>query len=159
MKILFLESHPMWIHGLPNGFSDLNHEVKISGPLSDENLPKMVSDFQPDLIISMGWGPENDSPYKQDRLYKFVKPSGIPHVYWATEDPTHTLTFTLPFLKRVQPDFVFTICPSKVDEYKEIDIQAAHMDFGFHSAVHFPTNPDMNYQCNLPLLRMPIRIN
>jgi len=30
MRILFLESHPMWIHGLPNGFRDLGHEVMVS---------------------------------------------------------------------------------------------------------------------------------
>ncbi|WCK53278.1 glycosyltransferase [Aneurinibacillus sp. Ricciae_BoGa-3] len=152
MKVLFLESHPMWIHGLPNGFKDLEHKVKISGPLNDENLPNIISDFQPDLILSMGWGPENDSPYKQNRLYKFVKQSGIPHVYWATEDPTHTFTFTLPYLESVQPDFVFTICPYKVNEYRKMGIQAAHMDFGFHSAVHFPSGSVPNYQCKLAVV-------
>lgn len=30
MRVLFLESHPMWIHGLPNGFRDAGHKVKVS---------------------------------------------------------------------------------------------------------------------------------
>ncbi|WP_144647171.1 glycosyltransferase [Priestia megaterium] len=149
MRVLFLESHPMWIHGLPNGFRDLGHEVKVSGPLTDENFGKLISDFEPDLMISMGWGPENDSCYEQDRLYKFVKPSGVPHIYWATEDPTHTLTFTIPFLKRVKPDFIFTICSFRVEEYKFMGIQAAHMDFGFHPKVHFPCKADSRFQCDL----------
>lgn len=57
MKILFLESHPMWIYGLPNGFRDAGHQVLVSGPLTKENLPNMIKEFSPDLIFSMGWGP------------------------------------------------------------------------------------------------------
>ncbi|MCY8281393.1 hypothetical protein, partial [Bacillus inaquosorum] len=30
MKILFLESHPMWLYGLPNGFRETGHTVMIS---------------------------------------------------------------------------------------------------------------------------------
>lgn len=152
MRILVLESHPLWIYGLPNGFKDLGHSVKISGPLSDQVLEKLIVDFQPHFILSMGWGPENDSPYKQNRMYKWVKASGIPHVYWATEDPTHTSTFTLPFLKRVQPDFVFTICPFRVDEYYQMGIPSAHLDFGFHQAVHHPTKPVSEYECDIAIV-------
>lgn len=36
LKILFLESHPMWIYGLPNGFRDTGHTAIISGPISIE---------------------------------------------------------------------------------------------------------------------------
>ncbi|CUB56263.1 Spore protein YkvP [Bacillus subtilis] len=142
----------MWINGLPNGFIDLGHEVKVSGPLTDKNCEKLITGFNPDLIISMGWGPEKDTRYKQEHLYKLVKKSKSPHVYWATEDPTHTLTFTLPFLKRVQPDFVFTICPSRVEEYKHMGIQAAHMDFGFHPKINFPCKTDPHFQYNLGIV-------
>ena len=34
MRILFLESDPMWIYGLPYGFCDVGHSVMVSGPLT-----------------------------------------------------------------------------------------------------------------------------
>jgi spore maturation protein CgeB len=36
MRVLFLENHPMWIHGLPNGFKHAGHEVLISGHLTEK---------------------------------------------------------------------------------------------------------------------------
>ncbi len=146
MKILFLESHPMWIYGLPNGFRDAGHQVLVSGPLTKENLQSMLRNFCPDLIFSIGWGPENSSLEKQQWIKNYVKSSKIPHVYWATEDPTHTKAFTIPYLKRVQPDFVFTICRNNVEYYQSLGINAEHLDFGFHSSVHKPTKSYDNYK-------------
>jgi len=135
MRILFLESDPMWIHGLPNGFLDAGHEVQISGVLTKENIPEMISEFKPDLIITMGWTNELVGE-KVSWIRKYVKLAKIPHVYWATEDPTHTISFTLPLIQQMQPDFVFTICRQRVDYYKKMGIKAAHLDFGFHPRIH-----------------------
>lgn len=135
MRILFLESHPMWVHGLPNGFKDLGHNVKISGPLTKRNIPTLLNQFRPELIISMGWTSEH-TPIKQKWIRRYVGKSGIPHIYWATEDPTHHESFTLPYVRAVKPDFVFTICRRKVKDYKKMGIPSAHLDFGFHRSVH-----------------------
>ncbi|WP_341278313.1 glycosyltransferase [Paenibacillus sp. FSL H8-0537] len=135
MKVLFLESHPMWIHGLPNGFRDAGHTVKVSGPLTRNKLPRLLRQFKPDLIISMGWTNEH-SGHKQQLIKRFVGSTAIPHIYWATEDPTHHDSFSLPYVRTVKPDFVFTICRSMIKEYKKIGIKAAHMDFGYHRKVH-----------------------
>lgn len=135
MKVLFLESHPMWIHGLPNGFRDVGHSVKISGPLTKSKLPRLLRQFKPNLIISMGWTNEH-SYHKQKWVRKYVGSSGIPHVYWATEDPTHHESFSRPYVRTVRPDFVFTICNSKIRDYNKMGIKAAHMDFGYHRKVH-----------------------
>ncbi|XMB67501.1 glycosyltransferase [Mycoplasmatota bacterium zrk1] len=151
MRILFLESHPMWIYGLPNGFRDLGHEVKVSGPLTEENIPRMISEFKPNLIITMGWTPENTGK-KVEWIRRFVKQSKIPHVYWATEDPTHTHTFTLPLIQKIEPDFVFTICSQRVDYYRKLGIKAAHMDFGFHHSVHCPVPLEPKYSCSIAVV-------
>lgn len=138
-RILFLESSPIWIFGLPNGFRDCGYEVRISGVLTKEKLSVLLSNFKPELIITVGWGPENSSIEKQKMIHEQVRKQGVPHIYWATEDPTHTESFTLPFLKIVQPDFVFTICYSIVNYYKTLGIKAAHLDFGYHTRVNYPT--------------------
>ncbi|MEH7346834.1 glycosyltransferase [Bacillus sp. JJ1532] len=151
MRILFLESDPMWIYGLPNGFLDAGHEVMVSGPLMDWSLEEMITSFKPDLIFTMGHTREHS---KERRLLikKHVAHLGIPHIYWATEDPGYTLTFSLPLIETIQPDFIFTICPHRVNFYKEKGYKAAHLDFGYHSKVHFPTEIDSKYDVSLALV-------
>jgi len=151
MRVLFLESHPMWIHGLPNGFRDSGHQVMISGPITDQNIPQMIAEFQPDLIVMIGWGPEQTTE-KQDWVNQYVHASGVPLVYWATEDPTFTESFSLPLIKRVQPDFVFTICQSNVNYYRASGIRSAHMDFGYHSSIHCPVQSEARYRSSIAVV-------
>lgn len=151
MRILFLESHPMWIYGLPNGFCDAGHEVLISGPITEDGIRQMISNYKPDLIITMGHTLEHTKE-KQLLIRKYVKPSNIPHIYWATEDPGYTFTFSLPLIQTIQPDFVFTICPARVDFYKEQGIQAAHLDFGYHLSVHSPRKIEAKYDVTLAVV-------
>ncbi len=152
MRVLFLESHPMWIYGLPYGFCDAGHQVLVSGPLTEHNISEMIADFQPDLIFTMGCTPENDSKIKQKWINESVKDAQIPHVYWATEDPRYTLTFSLPLIRTLQPDFVFTICPSRVYYYNQLGIKADRLDFGYHSNIHYPVDSDAKYRCYIALV-------
>jgi spore maturation protein CgeB len=135
MRVLFLQSGTIWIHTLPEGFIDAGHEVKISGPITDENIPSLISEFKPDLMISVGWG-HDQTKKRQMLVRKYSKISKIPHVYWSIEDPAFTWVFSLPLIQRVQPDFVFSICPKTVDFFKKLGIKAAHMDFGFAPKIH-----------------------
>lgn len=152
MRVLFLESHPMWIHGLPNGFRDLGHGTKVSGPLTEVSIQKMISQFCPDLIFTIGWTPANDTIQKQALIGKYVRASGVPHIYWATEDPGFTQTFSLPYIERANPDFVFTICPQRVEFYEKMGIPAALLDFGYHSSVHTPVDCCEQYRGTVALV-------
>ena len=144
MKILFLQSHPMWMYGLPNGFRDLGHEVKVSGKLTEDNIPKIILSFKPDLIITLGW--TQDTEKKQSEwIRKSVKLSNVPHVYWATEDPTHTYSFTLPLIQRMKPDFVFTICKNRIPFYRKLGFKSEYLDFGFHPQVNKFMDIDNDY--------------
>lgn len=149
MKVLFFESHPMWIYGLPNGFLDAGHNVKVSGRLTEDKISSLISEFKPDLVVTMGWTDENNSLNKIDCIRNNVEASKIPHIYWATEDPTHTSRFSLPLIKRLQPDFVFTICKEKIELYKELDIPCGYLDFGYHQFVHHPTQLDEKLKYNI----------
>lgn len=151
MRVLFLESHAMWIHGLPNGFRDAGHQVRVSGPLTEQNIPVMLGEFQPELIVTMGWTPENTGP-KVDWIRESIKGTNITHVYWATEDPTHTERFTLPLIQSMKPDFVFSICPQRAVLYNSMGIPAAHMDFGYHPFVHHYTGPVPEYSCDIAVV-------
>ena len=74
-------------------FCDAGHEVLISGSISEDGLRQMISNYKPDLIITMGHTLEHTRE-KQLLIRKYVKPSNIPHIYWATEDPGYTFTFS-----------------------------------------------------------------
>lgn len=144
MRVLFLESDPLWVHGLPNGFRDAGHDVKVSGPLTEGNIAELIAEFCPDLIVTMGWTAEH-SPHKLQWLRRHVRGAGVPHVYWATEDPGYTHRFSLPYLQLVQPDFVFTICPRTLNAYKSLGIKAAYLDFGYQPDIHTPVASDDRY--------------
>lgn len=151
MRILFLESNPMWIYGLPYGFCDAGHSVMVSGSLTEESIIDMLSNFRPDLIITMGHTSEHTEE-KQKLIREYVTNTNIPLVYWATEDPGYTLTFSLPLIQNIKPDFVFTICPSRVNFYREQKVPAAHLDFGYHSQVHFPTKVYEKYKVPIAIV-------
>lgn len=139
MRILALCSME-FIYTLPLGFKQCGHEVKKSGVILEGKLRRQIAEFKPDLIISMGWN-QDQSSERQLITRKVVENSGIPHVYWSIEDPCFTEEFCLPFLRTVQPDFVFSICSETVELYKKIGIKCAHMDFGYSSLIHHPIIP------------------
>jgi spore maturation protein CgeB len=151
MRILFLENNPRWINGLPNGFIDAGHDIKILAPLTKDDILESLSNFNPNLIISLGWTSQNTKE-KIQWIRKYVKPSNIPYVYWATEDPGYTQLFTLPFIQKTQPDFVFTICHKRIDYYRKLGIKAAHLDFGYHESIHHHTKCESKYKTNIAVV-------
>lgn len=151
MRILFTESHPRWIYGLPNGFIDAGHEIKFLSSLDVKKFSKLLSQFKPNLIVSLGWTPQNNDKRFQ-LIRRYIRSSNIPYVYWATEDPGYTHIFTLPFIQRTQPDFVFTICNERIEYYKKLGIKAAHLDFGYHESIHCPVKCESTYKSNIAIV-------
>ncbi len=148
MRILFMQSSPVWIHGLPNGFLDNGHQVKVSGPLTAKNIPQMLAEFCPELMITIGWTAETVG-FRATWIGEHVKASNIPHIYWATEDSPNGQFFALSYITKTQPAFVFTICPAAIDNYRRHGIKAAYLDFGFHAKVHYPTDMEEKYRSDI----------
>lgn len=151
MKILFFENGTIWSRGLPDGLRDLGHTVRMSGPLARRRIPALLSSFRPDLIINVGWGP-NHVREKQIMMRDWAKSAGIPLVYWSVEDPHFTDVFTLPLVRTMRPDFVFTTCPQTVQKFQKLGIPAAHMDFGFHPSIHRRLNPLKRYSSDIAVV-------
>lgn len=151
MRILFLLSGTIWVHTLPEGFRDAGHEVMISGTISEYNIPKLISEFKPHLLVSMGWGTDQTKE-RQLIARKYSKASKIPHIYWSLEDPAYTWEFSIPLLQRMQPDFVFTICPQTVEYFKKLGFNAAHMDFGFAPKIHRPVDMLKEYNRSIAVV-------
>ncbi|MBC2580271.1 glycosyltransferase [Clostridium sp. DJ247] len=144
MKVFALCSTDL-IYTLPLGFKEAGHEVMKSGPISEDKITRQIKQFKPDLIISMGW---NADQFLEPQLItrRVVEASGIPHVYWSIEDPSFTEEFCIPFMERVKPDFVFSICPETVEQYKRMGIKCAHLDFGYSDLIHHPVPKKEDYK-------------
>ncbi|WP_336992244.1 glycosyltransferase family protein [Bacillus toyonensis] len=150
MRILFLESSHIWKNNLPRGFQANGHDVLISGPLT-KNLSQMLEEFNPDLVISIGWGQEQ-TKIKQDLIRECMKKTTIPLIYWAVEDPAYTDIWSIPLVKRMKPDFVFTICPKTVKVYRQLGVPAAHLDFGFEETAHYKSPKSSEHNCSIAVV-------
>ncbi|MBJ8107815.1 MULTISPECIES: glycosyltransferase family protein [Bacillus cereus group] len=150
MRILFLESSHIWKNNLPRGFQANGHDVLISGPLT-KNLSQMLEEFNPDLVISIGWGQEQ-TKIKQDLIRECMKKTTIPLIYWAVEDPAYTDIWSIPLVKRMKPDFVFTICPKTVKVYRKLGVPAAHLDFGFEETAHYKSPKSSEFNCSIAVV-------
>ncbi|WP_411679097.1 glycosyltransferase [Clostridium thailandense] len=151
MRILFFLSDTMWRHTLPEGFIEAGHEVEITDTLDEKIIKNKILQFNPDFSMSLGWGHEQITK-NQLIIRRCVKTSKVPHIYWSIEDPAFTFSFSLPLIQRVQPDFVFSICPYTVDFYRKIGIKSAYMDFGFSHKIHKPVNYDKAYDSSISLV-------
>ena len=136
MRILFLLSGQLWVHTLPQGFSDAGHDVKTAACLSQDDLSGELVQFKPHLAVTIGWGREQNKA-RQLMIRECLKEAGVPHVYWSVEDPAYTSVFTLPLIQRTRPDFIFTICDPKVRYFRKLGFKAAYMDFGFSPHIQY----------------------
>ena len=151
MRVLFLENHPMWIYGLPNGFRDAGHDVLISGALTEKNIPELIASFNPELIMMLGWTEEHVG-LKRRWIRNYVAETNIPFAYWATEDPIHAHILTIPFIKQVQPKFVFTVSKEMVAYYEKMGVPSAHLDFGYHPCIHRQEEKVAGYECRIAVV-------
>ncbi|WP_339208214.1 glycosyltransferase [Paenibacillus sp. FSL K6-3182] len=151
LNILFLERGQIWSHGLPDGLRDLGHKVRMSGPVSSSSLSNLLPSFKPDLLINVGWGPDQ-TEQNQKRMRAFATKYKIPLIYWSTEDPNFTKTFTLPLLKRMKPDFTFTISAKTAVAFRKQGFPAAYLDFAYHPNIHKRIPPDLKYAADIAVV-------
>lgn len=151
MRILFLESGEIWSNSLARGFGAGGHDVLISGPIDHENLSIMIEKFNPDFAVTVGWGAEH-TKVKQILIREQMAAHKIPLVYWGVEDPAYTEVWSIPLVKTIKPNFVFTLCPGKVNTYKQLGIPSEYLDFGFEETIHHPINVHYEFESQIAIV-------
>ncbi|MUT67084.1 glycosyltransferase [Paenibacillus sp. NEAU-GSW1] len=151
MNILFLERGHLWRYGLPDGLRELGHAVRMSGVVTRRSLTGWIRDFKPHLFISVGWGPDQTKE-KQLLIRSMASRYRIPLVYWSTEDPNFTDVFTLPLMKRMKPDYTFTISGKAAARFRKLGYSAKVLDFGFHPRIHKRVKPLRNYRSDIAVV-------
>jgi spore maturation protein CgeB len=151
MRVLFIDSGEIWSTNLTRGFQDNGHDVLISGPITKENLSKMIQEFKPDFAITVGWGQEHTLE-KQKIIREKMEQHKLPLVYWAVEDSAYTEVWSIPFVQAIKPNYVFTICPNTVKTYEQLGIPAAYLAFGFEDSIHRPTKSEQQYEADIAIV-------
>ena len=151
MKILFFLTGTIWRYTFPEGFIDAGHEVEITDTIDEDKIKIKINNFNPDFLMSIGWGREQ-SVENQDILRRCSKFSKVPHVYWSIEDPAFTYSFSLPLIKRIKPDFIFSISQDTVNDFKRLGLSCAYMDFGIAPKIHTPIQVDERYSSSIAIV-------
>lgn len=151
MRVLFLEKHAIWINGLPIGFKDAGHEVLCSGVDNEDTVAELINNWKPDFIMMMGWT-EQHCGIKRKWIRKCINSVNIPLIYWATEDPIHHELLTVPFIRQICPEFVFTVSKKLVPTYEAMGFNSAYLDFGFHPSVHKCVEKVDGYTCRIAVV-------
>nr|WP_302055911.1 glycosyltransferase [Paenibacillus sp. A3M_27_13] len=148
---MFLERGKLWSYGLPDGLRDLGHQVKASGPVEQGRLIRLLTSFKPDLLVSVGWGPDHTKA-KQRMVRTTATQHQIPLVYWSTEDPNFTNVFTLPLLRWMKPDHTFTISEKTAKRFRKLGYSADYLDYAFHPKVHFRAKIKPKYRTDIAVV-------
>jgi len=151
MRVLFIDDTPCWIHSLPWGLENLGQEVRILKEIKQDSLSQVLKEFRPDLVFTVGWGRLHGKD-KLNILRKTFKTHGVFHAYWTVEDIDNIETWSIPYVRRTQPDLVFTINGSCLHRYEEMGIPAAFLDFGCNPVFHHKTEPFKEYAADITMV-------
>lgn len=137
MKILFANTAPIVLHGIGPALTQFGHEVRYVFLDQEPSLAPYIDEFGPDLVFNDG------GTGRFDKLFPLLHERGIPHVYWAIEDPAAFDFLSLPFAK--QSALVFTPCQESIDAYRQHGINAHLLMFGCNPNYHRCGAPQSHY--------------
>lgn len=134
MKVLFFEYDDRFIFGLPLGFRDAGHKILVSGSLTEAKIHRLLHEFGPDLVVLLGWTllhTDTNIYAIQEACHNYK----VPVIYWATEDPTFTDSFSIPLIQKLKPDYVFTVASSKIATYEALGYPALYLPFAYQPSI------------------------
>lgn len=151
MKILFIETDPQYLLGLPYGFQEIGCQLRIANDITERELSGNIEEFQPDLVMTAGWTKIHIKS-KLVLLGNLLKKYKLKHAYWATEDPRWTDRWSLPFIETTHPDYIFTIERASLPFYQARGYKAYFLPWACNPEFHKPATPNRSYQCDIALV-------
>ncbi|OAB35273.1 hypothetical protein PMSD_13155 [Paenibacillus macquariensis subsp. defensor] len=126
-----------YINSLADALCQLGHSVYYQSSWEMREIEAGIVHFKPDLLITVGI----DKPMfhsSLDVIPELCSKYGLLHIYWATEDKIHYDGISLPFVRRVKPDIVWTIHPDCVEKYRDMGIGSDYLNFAFNPRMFSP---------------------
>jgi spore maturation protein CgeB len=117
------------------GFAQLGHEVRMINPRTARQAEEIVSAGDTDLLVTLG----SPAWFKDDVLDQLgsVGHTGLKYVHWDTDGITW-LDIEMNHIRRMQPDFVFTVCPDMRDYLRGQGVSAELLSYAYSPLSHHP---------------------
>ncbi len=131
-KILFLEHRPQYLNSLGDSLAQMGHEVFVVTFWSAAKVEAAIIYYKPDILITVGCG---HVPFKSPfpgKLPGLCEKYGLFHINWAIEDKIHHTYWSLPYIKRIKPDLVWTLHPDCIESYNKAGFPASYLNFCFN---------------------------
>ncbi len=151
INVLFIDSSPIYLLGLPYGFYQLGCKVKTLKDIKEEEIREVFQQFRPDLVMTAGWTDIHDAD-KLALLARYVKKYGAVHAYWATEDPVWTSQWSFRFIRMAKPDYIFSIDRGTVPKYQNLGLKAYYLQWGCNPKFHRPSVQRNTYTCDVAVV-------
>lgn len=140
---------------LGDALQQLGHEVRYLGEFDAEELDAEIQDFQPEMIVDMGW-----DVWQQDKYYlgeltpirNVIRKHRVFHLYFAEEDWLHFDRWSKRYCEIMLPNFILTRSPLTIRRYEEMGIKATYFDVGYNPNFHKPGPPDNRYLCDVAVV-------
>lgn len=155
MKFLFTNDPPLIKYGIAAGIKQIGHDARVMqgeyrlwGMDADTQkirLTEAIEEYRPDCVFTEGF-PAFDAPL----ICEIVQKYGIPHFYWAIEDPVCTdlaLTNYAPWV-----DTIFTTAIECIPKYLKMGKKAELLLFGCNPDIHRFTGENPGYRHDLVLV-------
>ncbi|WP_187273967.1 glycosyltransferase [Paenibacillus sp. N3.4] len=137
LRIFFLNHLSCYINSLADALCQLGHSIYYQTSWEMREIEAGISYFKPDLLITVGIDKPMFHP-SLDVIPDLCHKYGLLHIYWATEDKIHFDGISVPFVRRVKPDIVWTIHPECVKKYQNMEIGSAYLNFAFNPRMFSP---------------------
>jgi len=134
--IFFLNHLSSYLNSLADALSQMGHRICYQTSWKFNEIEEGIRFFKPDILITVGIDRPMFDP-SLDVIPELCKKYRMLHIYWATEDKIHFDAISVPFIKRVKPDVIWTLHPDCIEKYNAMGLKADYFNFAFNPSV-FP---------------------
>jgi spore maturation protein CgeB len=156
MKVLFTNEAPLIKYGLGAGFRQMGHDTLImqgdaerlwgvSETEQENRLNRAIDRFRPDFIFT-----EGHPRFEPQVICSTARQHGIPHFYWAIEDPVCTDLTLKVYAPEV--DYIFTTAVEMIPRYQALGKKAEVLLFGCNPEFHRFSGVHPRYRHDLVLV-------
>ncbi|MHB1420563.1 MAG: CgeB family protein [Bacillota bacterium] len=152
-RILTLHDQPLYTNGILAGLQELGYIVRVEDLMPHHQemhssiIHQLIDDFKPDLVFNPGWCHDR---INLEAMFEILKSKGIPHVYWASEDPTFHRQVSLPIANK--SIFTFTTTEEYLPRYRRRGLKAELLQFGCNPSLHKKWPLDNRYVHDIVLV-------
>ncbi|MCO1604110.1 CgeB family protein [Desulfosporosinus nitroreducens] len=148
MNVLFLNNSSLLCQGLASGFSPLDdiRYIPVHQSGWEDRLTNLLKTWKPKFALAEG---VSISTVAQ-KLFPLLRRHSLPLIYWAIDDPPDWRLMSRPLARGAS--LVLTPAKECLPLYQRDKIPALYFHFACNPSFHRPTEPSLQYSCDLLLV-------